>query len=174
MTKTLLFLTLLSSSVFCEEMIIGEEKIFPGIDLVFEAAPKDEIFPKEYYPSKPSSDLHIELLATWSKDNEAGFQAGGFVPYLDIDLQITSKNGSSKIYRLTPHINLKDSLHYAQNIKLPADPNESYKVRFKISPPSGEELGIHKDWKLNFNNFIKPHVFEYEDLDFKKVISATR
>ena len=43
-----IFFVLISSfyEVFAEEMIFGEETIAPGFTIVFEAAPKDTIFPK--------------------------------------------------------------------------------------------------------------------------------
>ena len=44
MIKFLLIL-LLISSLSAEEMIIGKEMIKPGIDITFEAAPKDTIHP---------------------------------------------------------------------------------------------------------------------------------
>ena len=35
-------------NVLTEEMIIGSETIDPGIKIVFEAAPKDTVFPEEF------------------------------------------------------------------------------------------------------------------------------
>ena len=35
-------------NVSTEEMIIGSERIDPGIKIVFEAAPKDTVFPEEF------------------------------------------------------------------------------------------------------------------------------
>ena len=40
---------LISSSLLSEELIIGREKIDPGINLVFEAAPKDIVFPRKLF-----------------------------------------------------------------------------------------------------------------------------
>ena len=46
-----IFFVFISSfyEVFAEEMIFGEETIAPGFTIVFEAAPKDAIFPKNYF-----------------------------------------------------------------------------------------------------------------------------
>ena len=42
MTKSLFLIILMTSySIHSAEMIVGEEKMEPGIDLIFEAAPKD-------------------------------------------------------------------------------------------------------------------------------------
>ena len=44
-----LSLILLCIDILAEEMIIGSETIDPGIKIVFEAAPKDTVFPEEFY-----------------------------------------------------------------------------------------------------------------------------
>ena len=45
-------------------MIIGTEVIDPGITFVFEAAPKDVIYPETNHLSEDETDLHICLLYT--------------------------------------------------------------------------------------------------------------
>ena len=70
-SKTLLaFIFFVSSFVQAElpEMIIGEESISPGIDLVFEGAIKDEVFPSSKFGSEENSDIHIEVLANWNSN----------------------------------------------------------------------------------------------------------
>ena len=48
MSKFLFLIILMTSySIHSAEMIVGEEKMEPGIDLIFEAAPKDIVHPKE-------------------------------------------------------------------------------------------------------------------------------
>jgi hypothetical protein len=67
MTKSLFLIILMTSySIHSAEMIVGEEKMEPGIDLVFEAAPKDIVHPKEYFRAESNTDIHIEMLANWS------------------------------------------------------------------------------------------------------------
>ena len=44
------------------EMVIGEEKISPGINLVFEAAIKDDIEPKEFHLEEKDSDNASSIL----------------------------------------------------------------------------------------------------------------
>ena len=60
-----LYIVFLISSfgLSAEEMIIGKEKILPGIDITFEAAPKDKIFPEGVYLEENKTDIHIEMLA---------------------------------------------------------------------------------------------------------------
>ena len=86
-----LFTIFLNSILIAEEMIIGEEKIDPGIELIFEGAIKDDIFPEEFYLSEQKSDIHIEALATWTNDAPDGSVEGGFVPYLEIKVKIINQ-----------------------------------------------------------------------------------
>ena len=68
--RILFIITLMaiSTHAFSDEMIIGKEKIPPGINLIFEGAIKDHIEPKEFYLQEKDSDIHIEALVTWSSD----------------------------------------------------------------------------------------------------------
>ena len=77
MKATLFIITLLffSTQLTAEEMIIGKETVYPGINLIFEGAPKDTVFPKQHYLKESSTDIHIEMLANWSeKINTARLQ----------------------------------------------------------------------------------------------------
>ena len=66
-------------NVLTEEMIIGSETIDPGIKIVFEAAPKDTVFPEKFYLAESETDIHIEMLANWSEDNLVSVPSGGLV-----------------------------------------------------------------------------------------------
>ena len=77
------------------EMILGNEKIRPGINLVFEGAIKDDVFPSSVFGSEEDSDIHLEVLANWSEDAPSGSPEGGFVAYLRIEAVITNQ-GSLK------------------------------------------------------------------------------
>ena len=173
----LFFFTITSNSILnAEEMIIGEEKIDPGIALIFEGAIKDDISPKEFYLSEQKSDIHIEALATWTNNAPAGSVEGGFVPYLEIEVKIINqKTQNSVLYDLVPHINLTDNFHYANNIKLPGKKDDLYEVIFYLKPPSIGSLGYHYDWRENVNkNLISKKTFVYTDQNFSKWVSLTR
>ena len=43
------------------EMIFGKETLSNGINVVFEAAPKDIIYPEKYFLKEKNTDIHIEL-----------------------------------------------------------------------------------------------------------------
>ena len=166
----------LNSILNAEEMIIGEEKIDPGIELIFEGAIKDDISPKEFYLSEQNSDIHIEALATWTNDGPEGSVEGGFVPYLEIKVKIINqKTQDSVLYDLVPHINLTDNFHYANNIKLPGKKDDLYEVIFNLKSPSIGSLGYHYDWRENVNkNLISKKTFVYKDQNFSKWASLSR
>ena len=170
------FIIFLNSILNAEEMIIGEEKIDPGIKLIFEGAIKDNIYPEEFYLSEQNSDIHIEALATWTNDGPVGSVKGGFVPYLEIKVKIINqKTRKSVLYDLVPHINLTDNFHYANNIKLPGKKDDFYEVIFSLKPPSIGSLGYHYDWRENVNNsLISKKKFVYKDQNFSKWASLSR
>ena len=169
-----LLLTLGALSIEAAEMIIGRETISPGIDLIFEVAPKDTVLPKEYFLAESATDIHIEMLANWSKDSPNGSPAGGFVAYLKIFATIEAENGSKVTVQLTPHLNMSDNLHYAQNIKLPAGIDAIYNLTFEINPPDKNELGIHYDWNEEVGPILEQTVFNYKNLNFKKIALSYR
>tara|TARA_Y100000591_G_scaffold333220_1_gene374756 strand:- start:5099 stop:5632 length:534 start_codon:yes stop_codon:yes gene_type:complete len=173
--KILFFLfTAFIIPLFSEEMIIGKKIIQPGIELIFEGAPKDIIYPKDLHLAEKETDIHIEMLAQWADDNSASAPAKSFVAYLNVTAEIQSKDGSSRKIKLTPHLNLIDNLHYAQNVKLPGRISDLYDITFTISPPEKEVLGIHYDWNSKFGGLMKKTSFTFKDLDFKKIALKSR
>ena len=63
-------------------MIIGRETVYPGINITFEAAIKDEIKPHGYFLKEDSTDIHLEVLINWNKNAPEGSPEGGFIPCL--------------------------------------------------------------------------------------------
>ena len=45
------------------EMILGEETIENGINLVFEVAIKDDVSPSNFFGNEENSDIHLEVLS---------------------------------------------------------------------------------------------------------------
>ena len=164
----------LSINVLAEEMIIGSERIDPGIEIVFEAAPKDTVFPEKFYLPESETDIHIEMLANWSEDNLVSVPAGGFVAYLKVKAIISNEKGAIIETDLTPHLNLVDNLHYAQNIKLPGSIKDLYDVTFIIEPPVSESFGIHYDWHEKFGSLIQKSSFKYKNLNFEQIALKQR
>ena len=158
------------------EMVIGEENISPGINLIFEGAIKDDVSPAYKFGKESVSDIHLEVLSTWNESAPMGSTQGGFVAYLDVNAKILNENnGRYKNIKLLPHINMSDNLHYALNIKLPGKREDLYTVIFTIKPPKPGDLGLHFDWREEVNPFlIKEHTFVYKNLDFYSIAEASR
>jgi len=158
------------------EMVIGESSIEPGINLIFEGGIKDDVQPAKYYLNENSTDVHLEVLANWSETAPSGSPLGGHVAYLEVTAEIINEQTKeSSSVGLTPHLNMSDNLHYAQNVKLPGKVNETYTVIFKISEPKSGNMGMHFDWR---NQVAKTLTlggrFEFNNLDFEEIALSTR
>jgi len=163
-----------------QEMVIGEETIEPGIQLVFEGAPKDDVTPYEQNLSEDKTDIHLEVLSTWSTDPDVGVpegaQRGGFVAYIHFFATITNEStGRSKKVELIPHVTLGDAMHYARNVSLPGASTDPYTVTFEVLPPEPTELAFHKSWRdAHGSPLFQPTEFTFESLDFEQMAAATR
>ena len=175
MKKLSIYLIILCSFfVNSEELIFGKESLPNGINIIFEAAPKDTIFPEKYFLDENRTDIHIEMLINWSDKSPSGSPNGGFIPYLNVFAVIKNIKGNSMEVKLTPHLNISDNLHYAQNIQLPGSIDDLYDVTIYINPPKEGELGIHYDWKEKYGFLLKQNKFEYKSLSFKEIALKSR
>ena len=158
------------------EMVIGESSMDPGINLIFEGGIKDDIQPAKYYLEEKSTDVHLEVLANWSETAPSGSPAGGHVAYLEVTAEIINEETKeSSSVELTPHLNMSDNLHYAQNVKLPGKVNETYTIIFNISEPKPGKMGMHFDWRNQVAKTLTPGGrFEFNNLDFKEIALSTR
>lgn len=163
-----------------QERILGEETVGPGINLVFEAAPKDDVTPYDQHLAENKTDVHIEVLTTWSTDENVevpeGATRGGFVGYLHFFATITNEStGAAETIELTPHVTLGDAMHYARNVSLPGSPEDPYSVTFTVEPPSQRELAFHESWReAHGQPLFEATEFTYEGLDLAEVAAATR
>ena len=80
----LIAIVFLSSIAESEEMIFGKEVLENGIVVIFEAAPKDKIYPENFFLEEDETDIHIEMLMNWTDESPEGSPVGGFIPYLDV------------------------------------------------------------------------------------------
>ena len=64
-----IFLIFLTVNICSQELIIGEERIEPGIVLIFEGAIKDEVFPKNNNLKINETNIHIEARVNWDTTN---------------------------------------------------------------------------------------------------------
>jgi len=173
----LLFMILVPLLSFSQELVIGEERVEPGIVLIFEGAIKDVIEPKSNNLSVEETNVHIEARVNWDSVNiPDGTPPGGFVPYLKISSIIyNEKTGLKTFIDLTPHINMIDNFHYARNISLPGEVDELYTVEFKINAPHEFDLAFHKDWLEKFGKDLFQNIsFKYKNVDFEEIAKASR
>ena len=166
--------SIFNSNLLAEEMIFGEEMLQNGIKVIFEAAPKDTVYPEGYFLKENETDIHIEMLMNWTNESPEGSPSGGFIPYLNVSATIENKKGQSNKIKLTPHLNISDNFHYAQNIKLPGEINDLYDVVIEVAPPEMEQLGIHYDWNEKYKYLIEKQKFTYKNLSFKDIAEKSR
>ena len=159
------------------ELIIGKEKVPPGIVFIFEGAVKDQIIPDSYHLKKHKTNVHIEARVNWDNKNiPKGTPSGGFIPYLYITATLTNESsGLQTFVDLKPHINLIDNFHYARNISLPGSVSDLYSVEFNVTPPSSIELTFHNDWvKMYGEELFSGKLFKYNGVDFEEIANASR
>ena len=162
---------------YSQELVIGEERIEPGIIFVFEGAIKDVVYPKSINLDEELTNIHIEARVNWDNNNlPKGTPSGGFIPYLNINAIITNdRTGQRTFVDLTPHLNLIDNFHYARNISLPGNVDDLYNVIFNVNPPEKLSLSFHKDWSDTYSNqLFKPITFEYKKVDFEEIANSSR
>ena len=160
-----------------QELIIGEERIEPGLLFIFEGAIKDHVSPSSLHLEEKQTNVHIEARANWDTINiPKCAPSGGFIPYLHITAQIINeKTGLSTFIDLLAHINLIDNFHYARNISLPGKIDDLYTVKFSIVPPTNIELALHNDWNKKYgNSLFKNSKFTYKKVDFEDIAKASR
>ena len=171
-------LALFTIQANAEELVIGEEIIKPGIQVIFEGAVKDMITPTDYHLAENKTHVHIEARVNWADADTIpeGTPAGGFVGYLMITAQVINpKTGAIAIVDLLPHINLIDNLHYARNMALPGKITDKYDVIFNVMPPPGYTLSYHKDWLDQYGDkLFEKRSFMYKGVDFEEIAKATR
>ncbi|MFL3026527.1 MAG: iron transporter [Candidatus Neomarinimicrobiota bacterium] len=171
------FLSLLFSLFQSPELIIGQEKVPPGIVFIFEGAVKDKIYPASLHLPENQTHVHLEARVNWDdKQIPKGATPGGFIPFLHITATVTnSKSGQQLFVDLKPHINLIDNFHYARNIALPGSIKDNYNVKFNILSPSNIELALHNDWTEKYGkNLLNDYTFNYKRVNFKQIAEAIR
>ena len=174
---SIILITINNAFTINPELVIGEERVDPGIVFIFEGAIKDHVMPTNMHLAENETHVHIEARVNWdSKNVPKGTPKMGFVPYLYINAKIINeKTGLSTFIDLVPHINLVDNFHYARNISLPGKIDDLYTVIFNVIPPSSMDLSLHKDWSINYgNSLFKQTSFKYKSVYFKEIAESSR
>ncbi|WP_051141463.1 iron transporter [Salisaeta longa] len=164
-------------SAHAQELVLGEEVIDPGIRFTFIGAPEGDVTPKSQNLAAIASDLHLEVLATWTEEAAVKSPAGGFIPYVRMYAQVTNeRTDQTNFVTLIPHLNLSDGFHYARNIALPGRADDAYTVTFSLEPPEPSEVAYHADWREQFGSdgVFAPQTFTYENVNLLDVVEASR
>ena len=72
MKKVIFGLYILFIANFCltaQELVIGEERVEPGIVFVFEGAIKDHVMPSSLHLKENQTNVHIEARVNWDTNN---------------------------------------------------------------------------------------------------------
>ncbi|NBC01385.1 MAG: hypothetical protein GVY15_11070 [Bacteroidetes bacterium] len=163
-----------------QERVLGEERVEPGIQFIFEAAPADDVTPYDQNLSEEATDIHLEVLVGWSEDAEVdvpeGVTRGGFVGYLEFFATVTNeRTGQETKVDFIPHLTLGDAMHYARNIALPGAPDDPYTIAIDVRPPSETTVAFHRSWReAHGTPLFEPQTYTYEGLDLAAVAAATR
>jgi uncharacterized protein involved in high-affinity Fe2+ transport len=171
-------LLLCAPDAHAQEKMFGTEVVEPGIEFTFLAAPKDDVDPQAQNLAETQTDIHLEVLATWTAEASASLGAveGGFVPYLHLFARVTNEEtGRTKKVSLVPHINTSDNAHYARNIALPGAADDPFTITFSVNPPGTYELATHHDWRQAVGDqLLEPATVTYDALQLEAVAQATR
>ena len=159
-----------------QELVIGEERIAPGIVFIFEGAVRDHVLPRAQNLRESMTHVHIEARVNWAETGKVppGTPRGGFVPYLNINAMIFNQvTREAKFVTLLPHINLIDNFHYARNVQLPGSESDLYTVDFYVNPPGEFDLARHRDWLNGYESrVLKAKRFRYRNVDFMEIVTA--
>lgn len=88
------------------------------------------------------SDMHLEADISALEDNELGYGAGDFVPYLTVRYKAVKENGKVIEGSFMP-MSASDGPHYGNNVKL--DGAGRYKITFIIENPIKQSYLLHVD-----------------------------
>ncbi|MDP6351276.1 MAG: iron transporter [Alphaproteobacteria bacterium] len=105
-----------------------------------------------------ATDIHLEADIVALPDNDNGFVAGAWVPYLDIDYRLTSQSGDWSHAGSLHAMVASDGPHYGANVKL--DGPGEYTVTFHIRPPSVHGLMRHIDKETGVGPWWEPFTYE--------------
>ena len=158
-----------------QELVIGEERVEPGIVFIFEGAVRDFVRPLPGNLPEDLTHVHIEARVNWDEVMiPEGTPPGGFVPYLNIHALVQNRaTREINFVTLTPHINLIDNFHYARNMQLPGGASDAYDVYFYIYPPGAFDLARHRDWLDNYGQRLMNYTqFRYRNVDFSEIVNA--
>ncbi len=125
-----------------EEFPIGDDKEVGPLNVAGVYFQPVDMVPAGMGLKAADSDMHMEADISALANNNLGYGAGDFVPYLTVRYEIT-KEGGKKIEGTFMPMSASDGPHYGANIKL--DGAGKYKVKFIIENPEKQGYLLHTD-----------------------------
>ncbi len=130
------------------ELVLTAGKLTSGgaMEVTLKIAPPDDIVSPDNpvggtLSSKAEADIHFEAHVRYTGAFLGGRNKGDFVPYLNIELELTNRDSGkqSKKWTLVPHVGIAEGFHYARNIALVETLGASeagYDVKVTIQAPT--------------------------------------
>jgi uncharacterized protein involved in high-affinity Fe2+ transport len=125
-----------------EEFPIGDDLELGPLNVAGVYFQPVDMLPTGNYLPKAQSDMHMEADISALDNNNLGYGAGDFVPYLTVRYEIVKSDGW-KIEGSFMPMNASDGPHYGANLKL--NGAGRYKVRFLIQNPENQGYLLHVD-----------------------------
>jgi periplasmic iron binding protein len=110
--------------------------------------------------SASSAMIHVEADIHATQGNRNGFAEHEFIPYLVVRYTITMRDGKNNrdagqpIEGVMMPMVARDGLHYGATIEMPTA--GSYRLTYRIDPPSAGGLGRHVDSATGVDPWWKP------------------
>jgi len=131
------------------EYPIGKPQIQSGMEISAVYLQPIKMEPDGMMRKAEASDVHLEADIHAVAKNPNGFAEGDWMPYLQIQFELT-KNGSTKVIKgdMMPMV-ASDGPHYGDNVKL-------------IIAPPGAQFGRHVDKETGVAPWFKPFELNYD------------
>ena len=118
-------------------------------------------------------NLHFEADVT-TLENNLGYGVGEWVPYMQVDFELTGKNSGEVVSGTFMPMNADDGPHYGANISLPTA--DTYSVKITFNSPGEMGYLIHLDDETGPGGSLDdyewplvlelPDVWEYEPVEW--------
>jgi uncharacterized protein involved in high-affinity Fe2+ transport len=152
-----------ASSAGAKEYPIGEAREKEGMTIAAVYLQPVEMDPPGMMRDAKDSDIHLEADIKAAKGNPNGFAEGDWLPYLNVDFELTKLGGTeSQKGHFMPMV-ANDGPHYGDNVKL-SGPGK-YKLILTIKPPSDNphaHFGRHVDKETGVGPWFKAFPLEFE------------
>jgi len=150
---------------FAAENPIGKPQICGAMEIAAVYLQPIEMDPPGVMRLASDSDIHLEADISATEDNKNGFQEGTWVPYLNVNYELTKKGSKNVIKGHAHPMVANDGAHYGDNIKLEGP--GIYKLKFIITPPdNSSNFGRHVDKETGVAPWFKECITEYEEFTF--------